>query len=227
METKCIEWGAWKRDPQDPCLEVRYCLEYQKIEEQEPTLISKILGSETIHNLKKFSAIPELTYTSHWQALTAWRNCEISTAELKTAVLQLHNDAPAWNDNDWEDYMLRDGFLIPNNRNQEATVGEWSEWSDCSPNEDGVGKQNRTREIVKHKLVNCVEDRLGHGFSLIEFRDCELPGSSSSSSSSSDDDNDDNDDKDGDDSETKGYFIPANQLPALALIGVAVLLIVK
>jgi len=114
------------------------------------------------------------SYSSHWQVLTAWRNCEISTSELKTAVLQLHNDAPSWNDNDWEDYMLRDGFLIPNNRNQPATVGAWSEWSDCAPNVNGDGKQNRTREIVKHKLVNCVEDRIGHGFSLIEFRDCEL-----------------------------------------------------
>jgi len=113
-------------------------------------------------------------YSSPCQALKAWRNCEISTSELKTAVLELHNDAPAWNDNDWEDYMLRDGFLIPNNRNQEATVGEWSEWSDCGPNVDGEGKQNRTREIVKHKIANCVEDKLGHGFSLIEFRDCEL-----------------------------------------------------
>ena len=57
METKCIEWGEWKRDPQDPCLEVRYCLDYEKIEEKEPSLISKILGSETVGKIKKFSAI--------------------------------------------------------------------------------------------------------------------------------------------------------------------------
>ena len=54
METRCIEWSQWKRDPQDPCLEVRYCLEYEKV---EPTLISKILGSETVNKIKKFSAI--------------------------------------------------------------------------------------------------------------------------------------------------------------------------
>ena len=57
METRCIEWSQWKRDPQDPCLEVRYCLEYEKIEEKEPSLISKILGSETVGKIKKFSAI--------------------------------------------------------------------------------------------------------------------------------------------------------------------------
>ena len=54
METRCIEWSQWKRDPQDPCLEVRYCLEYEKV---EPTLISKLLGSETVNKIKKFSAI--------------------------------------------------------------------------------------------------------------------------------------------------------------------------
>ena len=115
------------------------------------------------------------SYSTSCQALKAWRNCEISTPELKTVVLEINNDARSWNDNDWDDFILNDCWLVPNNRNQEATVGAWGEWSDCTPNINGDGRQNRQREIVKPKLVNCVEDKFGHGFSLIETRECELP----------------------------------------------------
>ena len=114
------------------------------------------------------------SYSTSCQALKAWRNCEISTSELKTVVLEINNDAPSWNDNDWDDFILNDCWLVPNNRNQEATAGAWGEWSDCAPNLNGDGMQNRQREIVKPKLVNCVEDKL-HGLSLLETRECELP----------------------------------------------------
>ena len=46
------------------------------------------------------------SYSTSCQALKAWRNCEISTPELKTVVLEINNDARSWNDNDWDDFIL-------------------------------------------------------------------------------------------------------------------------
>jgi len=116
-------------------------------------------------------------YDTADSVLRGYRNCVFTKAEAKQFISGFEPQKDNYSEGEWDNYLNNGhlGILNPNNRNQPATVGAWSEWSDCAPNVNGDGKQNRTREIVKHKLVNCVEDRIGHGFSLIEFRDCELP----------------------------------------------------
>ena len=124
-------------------------------------------------------------YDTADSVLRGYRNCVFTKAEAKQFISGFEPQKDNYSEGEWDNYLNNGhlGILNPNNRNQPATVGAWSEWSDCAPNVNGDGKQNRTREIVKPKLVNCVEDRIGHGFSLIEFRECELPAED-------DDDND-------------------------------------
>tara|TARA_R110001592_G_scaffold56332_2_gene171767 strand:+ start:11374 stop:12171 length:798 start_codon:yes stop_codon:yes gene_type:complete len=116
-------------------------------------------------------------YDTADSVLRGYRNCVFTKAEAKQFISGFEPQKDNYSEGEWDNYLNNGhlGILNPNNRNQPATVGAWSEWSDCAPNVNGDGKQNRTREIVKPKLVNCVEDRIGHGFSLIEFRECELP----------------------------------------------------
>mgnify|MGYP000355524879 CR=1 FL=1 len=60
---------------------------------------------------QKYSAVigEELSsgasYNTPKDALKAWRNCQISTSELKSIMRDIHADAPAWNGNDWDDFM--------------------------------------------------------------------------------------------------------------------------
>lgn len=173
METRCIEWSQWKRDPQDPCLEVRYCLEYEKV---EPTLISKLLGSETVNKIKKFSAIepnggggssdddnddeygddfvPEIRLDVYNKYIN---NCNYDRASAKLDLRRI-------------DSTLSDEELI-------TIVCGWEE--------------------SRQSVGECGEEIPG---------ECLPPEETE---------------------ETEGYFIPADQLPFLALIGVAVLLIAK
>ena len=115
-------------------------------------------------------------YDTADSVLRGYRNCVFTKAEAKQFISGFEPQKDNYSEGEWDNYLNNPllGILNPNNRNQEATAGAWGEWSDCAPNLNGDGRQNRQREIVKPKLVNCVEDKL-HGFSLIEFRDCELP----------------------------------------------------
>lgn len=178
METKCIEWSQWKRDPQDPCLEVRYCLEYEKIEEKEPSLISKILGSETVGKIKKFSAI------------------------------EPNGGGGSGSSDDDNDDEYGDDFV------PEIRLDVYNKYiNNC--NYDRASAKLDLRRIDStlsdEELVTIV---CGWEESRQSVGECgeEIPGECLPPEETE---------------ETEGYFIPADQLPFLALIGVAVLLIAK
>ena len=116
-------------------------------------------------------------YDTADSVLRGYRNCVFTKAEAKQFISGFEPQKDNYSEGEWDNYLNNPllGILNPNKRNQPATAGAWSEWSDCAPNVNGDGRQNRTREIVNHKLVNCVEDKIGHGLSLIESRECELP----------------------------------------------------
>ena len=114
------------------------------------------------------------SYATACEALKAFRNCEISTQELKTVVREINNDAGSWSGNSWEEFIANDCSDIPNNRSRDAVASDWGEWSDCAPNWLGKGKQHRQRTIVTKKRSYCVDTPF-HGLTLQEFRDCELP----------------------------------------------------
>jgi len=121
--------------------------------------------------------VDDVYYDTADDVLRGYRKCVFTEAEAKQFIVRFEPEKDNYSDGEWDNHLNNPllGLFNSNQRNQPATAGAWGAWSECAPNVDGDGKQNRTREIVKHKLVNCEEDKIGHGLSLIEFKDCELP----------------------------------------------------
>ena len=130
--------------------------------------------------------VDDVYYDTADDVLRGYRNCVFTEAEAKQFIVGFEPEKDNYSDGEWDNHLNNPNlglFWNPNQRNQPATAGAWGAWSECGRIPDGAiipedslgGQQWRERTIVKHKLVNCVEDKIGHGLSLIEFRECELP----------------------------------------------------